>query len=161
VRRDLVCAALGLALAVAYYTAADALPQSLLADGVGADGVPKLLAIALALLSVLLVARSLFAGAQRGGDDRTPTLALPLEGGGKREGHLRALGIAALGAAFVALAPFLGYPVALALLLAAATLYYGAAPRPQVALYAAGGAAVLWLVFARVLGVAMPAGLLG
>jgi len=75
--------------------------------------------------------------------------------------HLRALGVAALGAAFVTLAPVLGYPLALALLLLAAALYYGAVLRLQVVLYAGGTAAILWLIFARVLGVAMPAGLFG
>lgn len=149
-RRDLVCAALGLALAAAYYAAADALPRSLLADGVGADGVPKLLAAALAVLSVALGARSWFAGASAATADDPGLLR-----------HLRALGVAALGAAFVALAPVLGYPLALALLVLAATLYYGAAPSLRVVIYAAGAAAALWLIFARGLGVAMPAGLFG
>jgi len=150
VRRDLVCAALGLALAVAYYAAADALPRSLLADGVGAEGVPKLLAVVLAVLSVVVGARSLLPGA--------PAASA---GGPGLSRHLRALGVAALGAAFVTLAPVLGYPLALALLLLAAALYYGAALRLQVVLYAGGTAAILWLIFARVLGVAMPAGLFG
>lgn len=152
VRRDLVCAALGLALAAAYYTAADALPRSLLADDVGADGVPKLLAVALAALSALLGARGLLGG-------KRATRAGGGEVGLSR--HLRALGVAALGAAFVALAPYLGYPLALGLLLLGATLYYGAAPAPRVVLYAVAAAGVLWLVFARVLGVSMPAGILG
>ena len=151
-RRDSVCAALGLALAVAYYAAADALPRSLLADGVGADGVPKLLAVVLAVLSAALGARSFIArapAASAGNDD--PGLLR----------HLRALGVAALGAAFVVLAPVLGYPLALGLLLLAATLYYGASLRLQLVIYAAGAAAILWLIFARGLGVAMPAGLFG
>jgi hypothetical protein len=146
VRRDLACAALGLALAAGYYAAAGALPASLLADAVGADGVPKLLAAALALLAILLAARSLLAGA-----------AAP--GGGADGGrHLRALGVPALGFAYVAAAPYLGYPLAIALLATAATLYYGARLRLPLLAYAAGCAALLWLVFARVLGVAMPAG---
>jgi hypothetical protein len=144
VRRDLVCAAAGLVLAGAYYAAADAIPTSLLADAVGAAGIPKLLAAALALLSLLLGARSLLAGAS-----------------GETAGgpHLRALGVAGLGFVYVMAAPYLGYPLALALLVAAATLYYGARPRPGVFLYAIGCAALLWLVFAKLLGVAMPPGL--
>lgn len=142
-RRDLVCAVAGFALAGAYYAAADALPTSLLADAVGAGGIPKLLAVALALLSLLLGARSLLAGA-----------------GGESAGgpHLRALGVAGLGFVYVAAAPYLGYPLALALLVAAATLYYGERPGPAVLLYAIGCAAALWLVFAKLLGVAMPTG---
>jgi hypothetical protein len=146
VHRDLVGAALGLALAAAYYAAADALPASVLADNVGAGGIPKLLAIALGAGSALLGARSLIAGAPAQSADA---------GVGR---HLRALGVAGLGLAYVAAAPHLGYPLALALLVAAATLYYGATLRWPVAVYAVGCAALLWLVFARVLGVAMPAG---
>jgi putative tricarboxylic transport membrane protein len=142
VRRDLVCAALGLALAGAYYAAADALPTSMLADGVGAGGIPKLLAVALALLSLLLGARSL----------------LPSSRAAVAGPHLRALGIAGLGFVYVAAAPHLGYPLALALLVAAATLYYGERLRPTVLVYAIGCAALLWLVFAQLLGIAMPAG---
>lgn len=145
-RRDLVCAALGLALAAAYFAAADALPTSLLADNVGAGGIPKLLAAVLAVLSVLLGARSLIAVA-------------PAASTGAGAGqHLRALGVAALGFAYVAAAPFLGYPLAVALLAAAAALYYGARLRVSVLVYAAAWAVLLWLLFARVLGVAMPAG---
>lgn len=145
-RRDLVFAALGLALAAAYYAAADALPVSLLADSVGAGGIPKLLAVALAVLSVLVGARSLLAGGAVAGAD---------PGAGR---HLRALGIAGLGFAYVAAAPYLGYPLAVALVVAATTLYYGATLRVSVLVYAAACAAMLWLVFARMLGVAMPAG---
>ena len=142
-RRDLVCAAAGLVLAGTYYAAADAIPTSLLADGVGAAGIPRLLAVALALLSLVLGARSLLA---------SPGAAAV---GGP---HVRALGIAGLGFVYVAAAPYLGYPLALALLVAAATLYYGERPRPMVVAYAFGCAALLWLVFAKLLGVAMPAG---
>jgi hypothetical protein len=145
-RRDLVFAALGLALAGAYYAAADALPTSLLADSVGAGGIPKLLAVALALFAVLLGARSLLAGAAAPSAD------------GSIGRHLRALGVAGLGFAYAAVAPYLGYPLALALLVAAATLYYGASLRLPVLVYAVGCAALLWLVFARALGVAVPAG---
>lgn len=145
-RRDLICAALGLGFAAAYFAAADALPTSLLADNVGAGGIPKLLALALALLSVLLGARSLIAVA-------------PAASAGAGAGqHLRALGVAALGFAYVAAAPFLGYPLAVALLAAAAALYYGARLSMSVLVYGAACAALLWLLFARVLGVAMPAG---
>ena len=144
-RRDLACAVSGLALALAAWLAARALPTSLLSDGVGADGVPKLLAGALAAVSLWIGTRALL---RRAGAADEPAAR-----------HLRALGVAALGFAYAACAPFLGYPLALALLLGAAALYYGASARPQTALFAVAGAFVLWLVFARMLGVAMPGGL--
>ena len=69
---------------------------------------------------------------------------------------VRALGIAALGALYTALAPFLGYLLAMTLLVGAATVYYGAKPRPMVAAFSVGTAALLWLLFAAMLGVALP-----
>lgn len=145
-RDDLICAGAMLALAAGYFALADTIPISLLSDAVGADGLPKLLAIALALLAALLAARALIARAPAGVAFRE---------------HVRPFGIAALGFAYVALAPLLGYVGALALLLAAAAAYFGARAKLTIAATAIGGAIALWLVFARLLGVSMPAGALG
>lgn len=139
-RRDLACAAIGLALAGAYWAAASGLPSSFLSDAVGADGVPKTLALLLALLSLLVGVRALF----RPGE--------PV----KSHGHFRALGIALLGFAYVALAGLAGYFGSVALLAGTAALYYGAPRRPMVAVFALGTAAVLWVVFGALLGIAMP-----
>ena len=43
--RDMISGAAGLAIALAYYALADALPVSLLSDEIGAAGVPKSLAV--------------------------------------------------------------------------------------------------------------------
>ena len=138
-RRDLACAALGLALAVVYWAAADALPVSLLADEVGADGVPKGLAVLLALFSAGIAVKA---------------LRKPVEP--DSNSHLRALGIAALGFAYVALAPLIGYVISITLLAGSAALYYGARRPAGVALFALGSAAVLWLVFGALLGIPLP-----
>ena len=123
-RRDLACAALGLALAAAYWAAAHQLPKSMLSDAVGADGVPKALAVFLAVFSILIA--------------------------------LRALGIAALGGVYVAVAPLAGFLVSTTLLAGAAALYYGAPRTLGTLAFAAGSAGLLWLVFARMLSVALP-----
>jgi hypothetical protein len=138
-RRDLACAALGLALAAAYWAAAHALPESLLADAVGADGVPKGLAVLLAVFSVLIAVKS------------SSKKALP-----EKQDHLRPLGVAAFGFLYVAAASFIGYLASIALLAGSAALYYGAARRPGVALFALGTAALLWALFAGLLGIPMP-----
>ena len=138
-RRDLACAALGLALAAAYWAAADALPESLLADAVGADGMPKGLALLLAVFSVLIAVKSF--------SRREPP--------GKQD-HLRPLGVAAFGFLYVAAAAFVGYLASIALLAGSAALYYGAARRPGVVLFALGTAALLWALFAGLLGIPMP-----
>jgi putative tricarboxylic transport membrane protein len=139
-RRDLACAAIGLALAAAYWAAANALPTSFLSDAVGADGVPKGLALLLALFSVVIGARALLRPSENP----------------QHKNHLRALGIAALGFAYVAAAAFIGYLISIALLAGAAALYYGAPRRLGVALFAAGTAAVLWFVFGFTLRIGLP-----
>ncbi len=144
---DLACAGLLGALAAGYYVAADAIPTSLLSDGVGADGLPKLLALSLAALAALLALRTVITG----GDARAISLVA----------HARPLGLALLGIAYVALAPMLGYAVTLALLIAATLVYFGARNPGMIILNAIGGAVALWLVFAKLLGIARPTGTLG
>jgi hypothetical protein len=139
-RRDLACAALGLALAAAYWAAADRLPTSFLSDSVGADGVPKGLAVLLAAFSLVIGIRA---------------LARPGTGP-ERKNHLRALGIAVLGFAYLAIVPLAGYLVSMALLTGAAAWYYGAPRRADTAVFALGTAALLWAVFRVFLGVALP-----
>jgi hypothetical protein len=139
-RRDLACAALGLALAAAYWMAAQALPTSFLADAVGADGVPKALAGVLAVLSLVIALRAL--------QQRAESAA--------RKNHGRALFIAILGFGYLLVIPYAGYLVSVALLAALAALHYGAPRRPGVALFGVGTAVLLWLVFGALLGIALP-----
>ena len=136
-RRNVAFGAAGLALAVAYWFAADALPTSLLADNVGAGGVPKGIAVALALFSIAAAF------------SRIPP-------GDAHANPLKALGIAALGFAYVAVAPLIGYFISVALLAGAAALYYGAPRRAGVAVFALGTAAILWATFGRMLGIPLP-----
>jgi len=143
VKLELILAALIAALAAAYWRAADEVPRSLLRDAVGADGLPKLLAIGLAICAIALAARALW--------HRDGHAGLPLRA------HLRPLGIPAIGAGYVVLAPIIGYPAAVAALIAAAIFYFGARAPASIAASAILGAAALWLVFAKALGVAMPA----
>jgi hypothetical protein len=140
-RRDLACAALGVALAAAYWAAAHALPASMLSDAVGAGGVPKGVAVLLALLSLAIGARAL---AGRNGEATI------------EKNHLRALGIAILGFAYVAAAPLIGFFASIALLTGAAALYYGAPRSARTLAFALASAALLWLVFGRMLGIALP-----
>ena len=147
--RDVVLGCAGLAAAAAYWRAADALQVSLLADEVGADGVPKALAVGLGALSLLLLVRALaprpaVAGAEvsRG--------AAP---------HLWAAGVVGLATLYALAAPWLGYVLALGLLIAATAILFGMRPHPRLGFVAAGGALFFWVLFAKFLGVAMPAGL--
>lgn len=102
----------------------------------GAAGLPKSIAVVLAVLSLAAAFSK-------------PKVV-------ERENHLKALGIAALGFVYVAAAPFIGYFIAVTALAGGAALYYGAPRRAGVALFALGTAAVLWLLFGRMLGIALP-----
>jgi hypothetical protein len=125
----------------------------MLSDAVGADGAPKLFAMALGLLGVIQVARSLprTAGAVAG-DAEQPTSALA---------HLRAIGVLAIGAAYIAVTPYLGYLLATTALIYVLTVYAGQAHSWRTLAISLGGGVVLWLSFAKLLGIALPAGLLG
>jgi putative tricarboxylic transport membrane protein len=145
--RDMACGAAGLAIALAYYALADALPVSLLSDAIGADGLPKSLALGLAVCSALLLGRAVLTR-------NTATVAFAFLT------HLRALGIIALGALYAALAPLIGYGPAVGLLIAATALYFGTALNTRLIVIAAAGAAVFWAMFVHMLGVPMPRGTL-
>jgi len=139
----MICGAVGLAIALAYYALSDALPVSLLSDEIGAAGVPKSLAIGLGLCSILLVGR---AALTRG----TPAIAFAALT------HARALGIIAIGAAYAALAPLIGYAPAIALLIACTALYFGTRPNMRLIAVAVLGGAALWALFVKMLGIPMP-----
>lgn len=154
--RELACACLGWTLAGALWVGASRLQRSLLSDDFGAEGLPRALAILLLAVSTLIALRALWAWRSARGAavlvDDAP--AKPL-----RE-HAKALGIVALGFAYILAAPWAGYPVAAALLIFATAVYYGARPDATLAAVSAGGALFLWWMFARMLSVSMPAGAL-
>jgi hypothetical protein len=139
-RRELACAVLGLALAAAYWAAAEALPASFLSDAVGADGLPKALATLLAVFSLVIAVQAL---------RRRPE---PPQG----KNHLRALGIVAAGFVYLVIVPYAGFLLSIALLAAAAALQYGAPRRAELGVFALGTAAVLWAVFRILLGIPLP-----
>lgn len=145
-----------LALAGAYYWATGAIPDSTLSDEVGAVGLPRALTIALAVLGLILLVRSLLAPkpveANRvpaEEDDEEQDARLP-----------RAVGFLLFGAAYVLLLPYIGYFLGVALLIAAVALFEGAPRRWTVPVAALGGALLYWAVFVKLLGVNQPVGLL-
>lgn len=158
--RDLACAAIGWLLAIAYWIAGTRLPRSLLSDEIGADGLPHGLAVALAAVSTLIAARALLArfaiSRERGQGVPSGPVGGQLPSPDPVLRHLRALGVAAIGFAYLAIAPELGYLAAVTLLVAATARCYGQPFSWRMLAIAACGATVLWLVFARLLGLAMP-----
>jgi len=151
VSRDDVLGLGMMVLAAAYWAAADRIPVSLLSDEVGADGAPKMLAMALALLGALLVVATRVRPVLADGEDE----ASPAD---RRRAHVRAAGLFAGLGAYALLLPVLGYPLALALLICCAAVYGGARPTPSLVAISIAGGVGLWLFFSKFLGVLLPLG---
>jgi hypothetical protein len=144
VNRDSVLGCAGLALALGYYLAAAAIPDTLLSDVIGPQGLPKIYAYVLAALSAILLVGSL-RGRLAAAETR-----LAIE---------RAAGILVIGILYLVAVEYLGYVPSIALLIAGTTYYQGAALNRYVVMAALGGAIFLWLLFVALLGIPQPAGL--
>jgi hypothetical protein len=147
VSRDLMFGAFCLALAIGYYLMAAAIPESALSDTVGAQGLPQTYAIVLAVLSLMLIARSI-AGAR-----------IELPGATHRLPGLRIAGMLGIGILYLVAVPWLGYVLALTGLIAATTYYQGGGLNWRVAVVALSGALFFWVLFVAVLGIAHPPGI--
>ena len=156
-RGNLVIAVLLLVFAVVVWFAADAIPKSRLGGTVGADGLPKLLAVALGVLSLVLIVQTLSFGRAR---------VVVADGNPSRERgesvawreHLRAFGMIVVGIGYLVIVPYAGYLVAVALLLLIVALYNGKRPSPGLFLFMAAGAVGFYVLFVLILDVPLPAG---
>ena len=140
--RDRALGLAALALSGAYYWMATSLPQSRLADAVGAGGLPRVYAIILAALALILIVRS------RGPWDL---------GFGIRD-LSRIGGMVAIGAAYVVVVPWLGYLLSIAGLILATTYYQGGTVNRSLVVVALGGGIFFWLLFVVFMGIPQPAG---
>jgi putative tricarboxylic transport membrane protein len=131
-------------LAGGYYATASTISDSLLTDAVGAAGLPKLLAAALGVSGALLAVRS-----QAAAELHVTLRPEP-----------RAVGLALLAMAYIALLPWLGYGIALGLLIAAVAILGGARNWPAIFAIAVAAGIAFHVVFVRLLHTAMPAGIL-
>jgi hypothetical protein len=153
-RKDLFASIGLLLIAAVYYTVATSIPESSLDEpGVpGPSSLPTVLAAVLAIIALALGARALSAAPARAKskEDKEDEAPWP-----------RALGMLAIGALYIPVASFVGYPIALFLLLVAVALYERKAPDWRMFAVAAGGALFFWFVFAFILGVRQPEGIFG
>jgi hypothetical protein len=148
VARDTILGIAALAVAGAYYAEATRIPQSLLADAVGADGVPRIIAIGMAASGLALAVRGVWQGAAADTDDGPPNALA------------RAAGLLAILIAYLVIVPVVGYPIAVTALIAASAHYAGARADVTLAATAIAGAAVFWLTFKWLLGIQLPVGIL-
>ena len=182
--RDLQLGILALILAAGYYAAAAALPESLLADAVGPQGLPKIYAAVLAALALALIVRTLsaasrsavstpaappFAAASAAAPIASVPVAVapnaaPTRSGeaatGVRASHAagRALGMLLIGIGYVAVVPHIGYIPALAGLITCTAAYQARGFTKRIVAVGLAGAVLLWVLFVLLLGIPQPQG---
>src|SRR5262245_4130661 len=136
--KDVWFGVLGIVGAALYWLMADDIQKSFLADEVGADGVPKLLALVLGVLSAATMLRAVLQPSRRDDNDE--------EG----HPHRRAFGLLVITVLFAALLVPLGYVAATMLLIGGAALYAGQRLDWRLCVAAVAGSLVLWVIFDRV-----------
>ena len=157
--RDLAFGGTTLALSAGYYWMAEAIPRSLLADAVGPQGLPRVYAVLLGLLSLVLIVNSLRRRTQTRASDSQPPVS------GSRSSVLRppsplwrVAGMLAIGFVYILVAPWLGYLLSIAAVILATTYYQGGAINRHVAVVALSGGILFWLLFVVLMRVQQPSG---
>jgi hypothetical protein len=138
-----------------YWLEADAIPKSPMNGSVGADGLPKLLAIALCGLSLILIAQAVLtrrraAAVSEDEIDDEPEFT--------PRGYLLAAVLLGVSIVYTMILPYVGYTVAMGLLLLSVGYFYNKRLSPGIVGFAVVGAIAFHLIFITLLGVRMPAG---
>ena len=141
-----------LALAGLYWLGADQIRVSRLEGAVGAQAVPKGLAISLAVLSVLLMAQGLLRTRRVAGGTGEAEI-------GQGHANRRAAGMLLIGMGYLAVVGTVGYVPAVVVLVVATALYLGQSPSARLVLLAVGLAVLYYLIFVRLLGIPQPPGI--
>ncbi len=155
---DRISGGLGMLLAITYIASALSIEDSLLADAVGASGVPTGVGVVLLMASLFLFVKSFKSKAGM----LTATkedVAEEAAKGGSEHPHAMALGLLLILAAYVFLLPILGYVMSVGLLVGAAAWFAGARKYTSLALCAVLAGPVLWFVFDWTLEIRLPVGL--
>jgi hypothetical protein len=156
-RRDLIGAGIALVLAGAYWIGATHIHKSsLIGKGVGADALPRGLAIALAVLAVILILQNVIQ--RRKGPLPEDAPATPRELAEARRKHLRAAGMFLIGVAFLLVVGYVGYIPATFAMVCVTAVYSGRPMSWRIAGIAAVVTAVLYILFDLILDIPMPSG---
>lgn len=157
-RKDLIGAGIALVLAEAYWIGANNIPRSsLIGKGVGADALPRGLAITLAVLAVILVLQALLQ--RRRGPLPEDAPASPQKLAESRRKHLRAAGMFLIGVAFLLVVGYVGYIPAVFAMICVTAVYNGRPMSWRIAGIAAVLTAVFYTVFDLILHIPMPSGI--
>ncbi|WP_119303919.1 tripartite tricarboxylate transporter TctB family protein [Dongia deserti] len=157
-RRDLIGAGICLALAGAYWIGAIHIHKSsLIGKGVGADALPRGLAVALAALSAILILQTVLQRWKRPLPEDAPATREQLAEA--RHKHLRAAGMFLIGLAFLLVVGYVGYIPAVFAMICVTAVYSGRPMSWRIAGIAALLTAALYVLFDMVLKIPMPDGI--
>jgi hypothetical protein len=153
---DRISGALGLLLASAYLVFTRGIEDSMLADAVGAAGVPTGVGVVLLLASLMLCIKSWKTSAIK-------SQAKPDDGAEVVEGfehpHRQAAILLAILIAYVALLPVLGYVLSIGLLVGSVAWFGGARKLRSIGICMLVAGPFLWFLFDWLLEIHMPVGL--
>jgi len=152
--RDTAVGLVLIGLAGLYWLGADQIRVSRLEGGVGAQAVPKSLALVLAFLAALMIAQAAWQRYRAGAG----AAAAPVSAEERRR-HLRALGMLLIGVGYLLVVDLLGYLPTIALLLLATATYIGRPFSAHLAGVAVAGSVLYYLLFVRFLDIPLPAGI--
>jgi hypothetical protein len=153
--RDAAAGGILLVLAALYYWQTLQIQESSLADEVGPQGLPFMLAGLLAVVAVAIGVRGLLKARKAGS---APVATSKDEVKGHSATILRALGFLAIGAGYIVIGPVVGYIIGIALLIAAIAIYEGRKPSLGVFAVAACAGVGFWVAFVLLLGTEQPQG---
>jgi hypothetical protein len=153
---NLITGSVGLAFSLGYIQFASGIEDSLLADAVGASGVPVAIGGLMALASALLLAKAFL---------QKPTPAVPADSDeavdpeAPQNPHRLALGLLLILATYLIVLPWLGYVLSIGLLSAAVAWFAGGREAKVLFGFVLFTGPVLWFLFDFALKVKMPAGI--
>lgn len=162
--RDIWIVIVTLIFAGIYWQAADGIAIGPLDGIVNAGALPKMLALALMLFSILLMLRALMTevmylrAARRAAGVAADR---PEEESGKHftsGQHLKAAGVLVIGIAYLLILPFFGYVVSATLLIGVMAVYIGAKPNAYTLCVAVGVTIIFYLLFVQFLDIPLPSG---
>ena len=157
-RKDLIGAAIALVLAGAYWVGSTHIPRSsLIGKGVGADALPRGLAVSLAILAAVLVIQNLIQ--RRKGPIAADAPAKPAELAEARRKHLRAGGMLLIGVGFLAVVAYVGYIPAIFAMICVTAVYNGRPMSWRIAGFAALLTTTFYVLFDLILHIPMPSGI--
>jgi putative tricarboxylic transport membrane protein len=160
---DKITGAAGMLAGAAYgYTALN-IEDSLLADAVGAGGVPLAVSATLFLAALILSLRAWFKSpvqtpVQTPVQSADPAVQSDAAQGGSAHPHLMAGALLLLLALYVWVLPFLGYLLSIGLLVASCAWLGGARQKRSLMLAALLAGPALWLIFDWALAIGLPMG---